>query len=125
MDSFTRSSLTPFGLLRSEGNLVLSLDGKNPSRILLAAIEKGRNFSPTDDQSAKLLKVMKDDEFFLGVLDEHDIQRGRPKIRQVYHITSGDPSRGALALESEAAPSLGTRVQVGRRFVPAPSAYSS
>ena len=124
MNSCTRSSLMPLGLSRSEGNLVLSLDNKNPSRILLAAIERGHNFSPTDDQSAKLLKVMKDDEFFLGVLDGHSVESGRSKIRQVYHITSGDPSRGALALESEAAPSPGTRVQVCRRPHPAPSAYS-
>lgn len=59
---------------------------------------------------------MKDDEFFLGVLDnsENTTEHERPKIRQVYHITSGDPSRGSLALESEAAPSPGTTVQVGR-----------
>lgn len=55
---------------------------------------------------------MKDDEFILGVLDtvtEHESH----KISQVYRITSGDPSRGALALESELAPSPGTTVQVG------------
>ncbi|KZT64251.1 hypothetical protein DAEQUDRAFT_815115 [Daedalea quercina L-15889] len=107
-------ALTPPMLVtESEGNLVLALDGKNPSRVLLSAIEARKNFSPADDQSAKLLKVMKDDLFFLGVL-ENNAEHGSSKICQVYHINSGDPSRGSLALESESAPSQGTKVQIYR-----------
>ncbi|KAH9829639.1 uncharacterized protein C8Q71DRAFT_717897 [Rhodofomes roseus] len=102
----------PMVVTESEGNLILALDDKNPSRILLAAIESGKNFSATDDQSAKLLKIMKDDSFFLGVLDDN-AGHGASKIRQVYHITSGDPSRGSLALESESAPQ-GATVQIYR-----------
>ncbi|KAH9917967.1 uncharacterized protein B0H18DRAFT_883271 [Fomitopsis serialis] len=99
----------PMVVTESEGNLVLALDDENPSRVLLSAIESGRNFSATDDQSAKLLKVMKDDTFFLGTLEP-----GTSKIRQVYHIISGDPARGSLAMESDSAPSQGTKVQIFR-----------
>jgi hypothetical protein len=33
-------------------------------------------------------------------------------MAQAYRITSGDPSRGTMALESDAAPEVGARVQV-------------
>lgn len=34
------------------------------------------------------------------------------QLNQVYHITSGDPSRGSIALESHAAPIEGAVVRV-------------
>lgn len=34
------------------------------------------------------------------------------QLSQVYHIISGDPSRGTIALESHAAPADGTTIQV-------------
>ena len=34
------------------------------------------------------------------------------QLNQIYHIISGDPSRGTIALESDAAPVVGTTVQV-------------
>lgn len=34
------------------------------------------------------------------------------KVAQMYNITSGDPSRGTISLESDTAPPLGTKVQV-------------
>ena len=86
---------------RSEGNLVNELDGKNPTALLISAIEKS---------------IAKDDEFYLGVLrDQHG-----GELWQLHHIMAGGPSRGTMALETEMAPAEGTSVQVnalsGRRF---------
>lgn len=86
---------------RSEGNLVNELDGKNPTALLISAIEKS---------------IAKDDEFYLGVLRDHH----SGGLWQLYHIMAGGPSRGTMALETEMAPAEGTSVQVnaltGRRF---------
>jgi hypothetical protein len=72
---------------------VHELAGANPSKMLLAAIQR----MPS--------KPDKDDEFFLGVL-----RAGR--LEALYHIMSGDPSRGTMALEADSAPAAGETVQV-------------
>ncbi|KAI0316657.1 hypothetical protein OF83DRAFT_1059991 [Amylostereum chailletii] len=82
---------------RSEGNLVHELDAANPSRLLLDSIAA----LGIDGDAAK------EDKFFLGVLPDDSTT-----CSQMYHIMSGDPSRGTIALESDAAPGVGTRVQV-------------
>lgn len=74
--------------VRSEGNLVHDLDNSNATRTLLAAVEKAG------------ITNAKEDDFYITCGD------------QVYHIISGDPSRGTLCLESHAAPVQGARVQV-------------
>lgn len=61
------------------------------------------------EESALVGKAAKDDEFYLGVLRDGD-----DELRQVHHITSGGPSRGTMALETETAPGEGTSVQVRR-----------
>ncbi|TFY73718.1 hypothetical protein EWM64_g10294 [Hericium alpestre] len=79
----------------SEGNLIQELNNKNPSQLLLDAIQK----SGLDGNSVK------DHDFYIGVM-----QDGTPA--QVYHIMSGDPSRGTIALDSEVAPATGAIVQL-------------
>ena len=76
-------------------NLVNELDSLNPTALLVSAIEK----------SAPSRKVAKDNEFYLGVLRDGDLW-------QVHRIMSGGPSRGTLALETEAAPGEGTSARV-------------
>lgn len=80
---------------RSEGNLVHELDNRNPTALLVSAIEESKLTG----------SVAKDDEFYLGVLHGGGLW-------QLHHIMSGGPSRGALALETETAPGEGTAVQV-------------
>lgn len=66
---------------------------------------------------------LKDDEkFSLAVLQENEVRPGclvyllcaetvyQPS--QMYNITAGDPSRGPISLETQAAPPPGSRVQV-------------
>ena len=71
------------------------LDNRNPTALLVSAIEK----------SAVYGKAAKEDEFYLGVLRDEDLW-------QVHRIMSGGPSRGTMALETETAPGEGTSVQV-------------
>ncbi|KAH7923827.1 hypothetical protein BV22DRAFT_1035883 [Leucogyrophana mollusca] len=86
----------PLVVTRSEGNLVNELDNANPTRLLLNAIRK----HGIDDRNS-----FKEDDFYLGVVEDG-------QLNQVYHILSGDPSRGTIALQSHAAPPVGAVVQV-------------
>ncbi|PSS37078.1 hypothetical protein PHLCEN_2v1117 [Hermanssonia centrifuga] len=84
--------------MRTEGNLIHSLNDLNPSRLLLAAIEKIRGTQINGPRP-------KDEKFYIGVHQEH-------KLHKVYTILSGDPSRGSIALEGESAPEIGSTVQI-------------
>jgi hypothetical protein len=75
------------------------LDNRNPIALLISAVE----------ESVRIGKAAKNDEFYLGVL-----RNGNGEPRQVHHIMSGGPSRGTMALETETAPGKGTPVQVRR-----------
>ncbi|KAH7885163.1 hypothetical protein F5I97DRAFT_1340042 [Phlebopus sp. FC_14] len=94
-------ALTPDVVVTSsEGNLILSLDFGNPTRLLLAAIQKhGLSLS------AGPVWIGKEDEFYVGVL-ESDV------IVQLHRINSGDPSRGTIALDTSAAPREGRVVRL-------------
>nr|GAT50526.1 predicted protein [Mycena chlorophos] len=88
----------PMTVSQSEGNLVVALDNKNPTQLLLAAIrEKGINLTTPDYE-----------EF--GLATFHDDQPS-----QMFVILSGDPSRGTIALRSMSAPPPGSRVQFFHR----------
>lgn len=76
------------------------LDNANATRMLLNAIETAG------------ITNAKSDDYYLVVL-KNDIQS------EAYHITSGDPSRGTISLESHAAPTQDVQVQVSTTLVPA------
>ncbi|KAJ7288536.1 hypothetical protein C8J57DRAFT_1280598 [Mycena rebaudengoi] len=93
---------SPMVVTQAEGNLVISLDYKNPTQLLLAAIkEAGVETSGSDS-------LKDNDEFSLGTL-----QSGEPQ--QMFNIMSGDPSRGTIALKSMSAPPAGVQVQFFHR----------
>lgn len=101
----------PMFITESEGNLIQSLDNLNPSRLLLSAIHQQNTKTKSAGNLPHSDIITKDDHFYMAVL------RGTPErhqLRQLYHITSGDPSRGTLAVESEAAPPRNTLVQIFR-----------
>jgi hypothetical protein len=82
--------LTPdLQITSSEGNLIVTVDHGNPTRLLLAAMNKhgldGRDV------------LLKDDEFYVGVMSGG-------KVERLHRITSGDPSRGTIALGTMSAP---------------------
>jgi hypothetical protein len=93
---------------------VNELDDGNPSKLLIAAIRK---------YGIKEKGSFKDDNFYLGAFRGDKVgiigfgvllttMLTSVQLSQVYHIISGDPSRGTIALESHAAPAEGTTVQV-------------
>ncbi|KAG1797877.1 uncharacterized protein HD556DRAFT_1355738 [Suillus plorans] len=81
----------------SEGNLILTVDNGNPTRLLLAAMNKhgldGRDV------------LLKDDEFYVGVMSDG-------KVERLHRITSGDPSRGTIALGTMSAPPQGSTIRM-------------
>jgi len=86
----------PLTVTRSEGNMINELNNRNPAQLLLAAMRENG------------LGSFKDDLFYLGALRQN-------QLHEIYHITSGDPSRGTISLESDAAPIVGTQVQLYHR----------
>ncbi|EKM48877.1 uncharacterized protein PHACADRAFT_59601, partial [Phanerochaete carnosa HHB-10118-sp] len=83
-----------------EGNMVHTLDGANPSHLILSAIEKlNGKATPTHVDIG-----IKEDEFFLGVHRDG-------KLYQLYTIQGGDPARGTIALRSDATPDIGSKVK--------------
>ncbi|KAK0200713.1 hypothetical protein DFS33DRAFT_1070650 [Desarmillaria ectypa] len=80
----------------SEGNLVNTLDGRNPTQLLLSAIRE-HNLTVTS------LKV--DEEFYLMTED----------TEIAYTITAGDPSRGTISLNTDQGLGVGSRVRFYHR----------
>ncbi|CCM00623.1 uncharacterized protein FIBRA_02659 [Fibroporia radiculosa] len=98
----------------SEGNLIHSLDNMNPTRLLLSAIQQRNGQPGSDGQSGSALDfqlITKDDLFFVGTIRDNGSD-SEASVFQLYHITSGDPSRGTFAIESEFAPTPGMLVQL-------------
>ncbi|RDB16060.1 hypothetical protein Hypma_003478 [Hypsizygus marmoreus] len=93
---------SPMTVTHCEGNLVNSLDGSNPTQLLLNAIQK----SGMEMDASGSFK--NDEKFLLGT-----IRSGM--LGQIYNITAGDPHRGSISLESQNAPMAGTQVQFFHR----------
>lgn len=65
---------------RARGNVILDLDDKGATRLLLDLINK--------------VNVSKDEEFYLGIFSKN----GNDKT--VARITSGDPARGNMSVDT-------------------------
>ncbi|KAG7094096.1 hypothetical protein E1B28_007714 [Marasmius oreades] len=85
---------------RAEGNLITTLNNSNPTRLLLRAIET----AGIDASSEGAILFKEQEEFYLGVPDS-----------QIHTITSGDISRGTMALNTTRAPGVGSKVQFYHR----------
>ncbi|CAO3620425.1 unnamed protein product [Cunninghamella blakesleeana] len=71
---------SPFKITRARGNVILDLDDKGATRLLLDLINK--------------TNVSKDEEFYLSIFSED----GNDKT--VARITSGDPARGNMSVDT-------------------------
>jgi hypothetical protein len=93
-----------------EGNLIKSIDNLNPTRVLLKAIETAaiHNFKENDFY----LVLVQGGQVRIGLLSIDTSTDISPQKKRVFRITSGDPSRGTISLESHAAPPQGSTVQV-------------
>ncbi|KAI9000848.1 hypothetical protein BD414DRAFT_472912 [Trametes punicea] len=101
----------PLIVTSSEGNLVNALDNANPSVLLLQAIRNHPALASRSEQG-----ISPEIKVYMGTLKQKD---GVRELDQLFCITSGDPSRGSIALDTEAAPADGTVVQM---FLLPPSA---
>ncbi|KAF7346143.1 FIST domain-containing protein [Mycena sanguinolenta] len=90
----------PMLVSKAEGNLVISLDNKNPTQLLLSAIRA----AGVDLRSETVGLFEDSNEFALATLRDE-------KPHQMFSIMSGDPSRGTIALRSMSAPPVGSWVQ--------------
>ncbi|KAJ7211494.1 hypothetical protein B0H12DRAFT_1033472 [Mycena haematopus] len=90
----------PMLVSKAEGNLVISLDNKNPTQLLLAAIQAA-GVVPRSESG-----LFEDGDVFALATLRAD------KPHQMSAIMSGDPSRGTIALRSMSAPPVGSWVQV-------------
>lgn len=107
----------------SEGNLVNSLDNANPSGLLLHALKNHPAVAGTAQGIAPELRL------YIGTLQQkgggHEVGlhadmressdadcSGQQQLVRLSYIMSGDPSRGSIALDTDAAPAEGALVQV-------------
>ncbi|KAH9850756.1 hypothetical protein C2E23DRAFT_759541 [Lenzites betulinus] len=93
----------PMVVTSSEGNMVNALDNANPSGLLLHAIRNHPSFAGREPGISPELRL------YMGTLKQ---KQGGHELDQLSYITSGDPSRGSLALDTDAAPVEGTLVQM-------------
>ncbi|KAI7852046.1 hypothetical protein BDC45DRAFT_485714 [Circinella umbellata] len=99
------TSLEPLGdlltITRCRGNIILDLDQAGATGLLLELIQQG--------QSAR---IAKDQEFYMGIYptDSDDLSK-----MTVNRITSGDPSRGNMSIDTTADLQVGQRVQFMKR----------
>ncbi|KAI9490806.1 hypothetical protein BDB00DRAFT_836199 [Zychaea mexicana] len=99
------SALEPLGepltITRCRGNIILDLDQAGATGLLLALIQQG--------QSAR---IAKDQEFYLGVYPPCSDDSSKMAVNR---ITSGDPSRGNMSVDTTADLQVGQRVQFMKR----------
>uniref|UniRef100_A0A0K3CPS0 FGENESH: predicted gene_15.120 protein n=1 Tax=Rhodotorula toruloides TaxID=5286 RepID=A0A0K3CPS0_RHOTO len=84
----------PYEVTSSQGNIVLSLSSQNAARLLLSAVNDLFGTSASN-LSAAQRNQEKEKEFFVAVYE------GKPEARHVSRIMAGDPSRGAMSVETE------------------------
>ncbi|KAK0477001.1 hypothetical protein IW261DRAFT_1339028 [Armillaria novae-zelandiae] len=81
-----------------EGNLVNTLDRRNPTQLLLSAIR---------EHNLDVTSLKTEEEFYLMTEDT--------QIVSAYTITAGDPSRGTISLNTDQGPGVGSRVRFYHR----------
>ncbi|BGP03849.1 hypothetical protein NBRC10513v2_007590 [Rhodotorula toruloides] len=91
----------PYEVTSSQGNIVLSLSSQNAARLLLSAVNDLFGTSASN-LSAAQRNQEKEKEFFVAVYEgKPEIPLDLGKARHVSRIMAGDPSRGAMSVETE------------------------
>ncbi|KAI0677373.1 hypothetical protein C8Q78DRAFT_1002518 [Trametes maxima] len=101
----------PMIVTSTEGNLVNALDNANPSGLLLRAIQNHPITASRSEQG-----ISSEVRLYMATLKQNG---GGHELDQLFYIMSGDPSRGSIALDTDAAPAEGSLVQM---FLLPPSA---
>ncbi|BGP11751.1 hypothetical protein JCM10049v2_007671 [Rhodotorula toruloides] len=91
----------PYEVTSSQGNIVLSLSSQNAARLLLGAVNALFGTSASN-LSAAQRNQEKEKEFFVAVYEgKPELPLDLGKARHVSKIMAGDPSRGAMSVETE------------------------
>ncbi|KAI8388614.1 uncharacterized protein BYT42DRAFT_560686 [Radiomyces spectabilis] len=93
----------PLKITRCRGNVILDLDQAGATGLLLDLLHSGPSGKPK-----------KDEEFYLGVYPAGDTQLDDAKL-SVNRVTSGDPSRGNMSVDTTADFEVGQTVQFMRK----------
>ncbi|BGP43830.1 hypothetical protein JCM10449v2_007887 [Rhodotorula kratochvilovae] len=108
----------PYEVTSSQGNIVLTLSSQNAARLLLNAVNQLFGTSAAN-LSAVQRSEEKEKEFFAAVFDHApSLPLDLSKARLVARIMAGDPSRGAMSVETEEEVSTGSYLA----FLHSPSA---
>ncbi|BGP27969.1 hypothetical protein JCM10295v2_006956 [Rhodotorula toruloides] len=92
----------PYEVTSSQGNIVLSLADQNAARLLLGAVNNLFGTSASNNLSAAQRNQEKEKDFYVAVYEEKpELPLDLTKARHVSKIMSGDPSRGAMSVETE------------------------
>ncbi|GAA6057323.1 hypothetical protein JCM3770_001090 [Rhodotorula araucariae] len=91
----------PYQVTSSQGNIVLTLSSQNAARLLLNAVNELFGTSAAN-LSAVQRSEEKEKEFYAAVFDHPpELPLDLSKARLVARIMAGDPSRGAMSVETE------------------------
>ncbi|KAI9311513.1 hypothetical protein BX666DRAFT_1881650 [Dichotomocladium elegans] len=87
----------PMTITRCRGNIILDLDQSGATGLLLSMLQQGRN-----------ARIEKDQDFYLGI---YPLGTTEPAQMSVNRVTSGDPSRGNMSVDTTADLQVGQVVQ--------------
>ncbi|KAI9288163.1 hypothetical protein BC943DRAFT_273480 [Umbelopsis sp. AD052] len=90
---------SPMTVTRCRGNIILDLDETSATGLLLNLLNKGHN-----------AKISKDKEFYLGACTED--ADNNAQLTSVHRVTSGDPSKGNMSIDTTKDFQVGQKVQV-------------
>ncbi|KAG2186940.1 hypothetical protein INT44_003168 [Umbelopsis vinacea] len=89
---------SPMTVTRCRGNIILDLDETSATGLLLNLLNKGHN-----------AKISKDKEFYLGACTED--ADNNVQLTSVHRVTSGDPSKGNMSIDTTKDFQVGQKVQ--------------
>ncbi|KAG0193568.1 hypothetical protein DFQ28_004460 [Apophysomyces sp. BC1034] len=93
----------PMTITRCRGNIILDLDEAGATGLLLELIRQGKS-----------AQISKDEEFYLGVYPSGQIELDNTTM-SINRVTSGDPSRGNMSVDTTEDLKVGQVVQFMRR----------
>lgn len=88
------------GAISCRGNIILDLDQAGATGLLLALIQQGHHAN-----------IAKDQEFYLGIYGPDSTTT----LMSVCRVTSGDPARGNMSIDTTADLQVGQVVQVKKK----------
>ncbi|ORX82404.1 hypothetical protein K493DRAFT_292355 [Basidiobolus meristosporus CBS 931.73] len=93
-----RSLGSPMKITRCRGNVILELDEANATQLLLSSLQADQSYM-----------ISKEVDMYLKIFSTEDIESSGPAV--IHKITSGDPSKGTMSIDTIADLKVGQYVQ--------------